>query len=113
MSKTWYPMINYEKCTECGMCTAKCTHGVYDREKAPRPVVVFPEGCIEGCTGCGSICPNGAIEYFGDREHSVPVSGCGGGCGSGDENASGYGLRGNDCGGGCGCQGGCYSDGTE
>lgn len=104
MSKTWYPMINYEKCTECGTCTAKCKHGVYDKEKAPRPVVVFPEGCVEGCTGCGSICPAEAIEYFGDRELSVNVSGCGGGCCAGNKDD---GNSGNDsCGSGCGSCGG-------
>lgn len=107
MSKTWYPMINYEKCTECGTCTAKCKHGVYDKAKAPRPVVVYPEGCVEGCTGCGSICPNGAIEYFGDREHSVKVYPSGGGCCGNKEDAESE-LSGDGCGSGCGsCGGGC------
>ncbi len=105
MSKTWYPLINYEKCTECGACTAKCSHGVYDKDKAPRPVVVFPEGCIEGCTGCGSICPSGAIEYFGDRELSVNVSGCGGCC-AGDEDGGGS-SGSNGCRSECGSCGGC------
>ncbi len=66
MSKTWYPVIDYEKCIECGTCTDKCKHGVYDRKKAPTPVVVFPEGCIHGCHGCGNLCPQGAISYVGD-----------------------------------------------
>ncbi len=88
MSKTWYPMINYELCTECGTCVGKCTHGVYNKEKAPRPVVIYPEGCIQGCTGCGSICPSGAITYFGD----TTKTGCGEGC--------------------C-CTGGCDCGGTE
>ena len=70
MSKTWYPMINYENCTECGACVEHCTHGVYNKEKAPRPVVIFPEGCIQGCTGCKSLCPSEAIAYFGDMEDS-------------------------------------------
>lgn len=65
MSKQWYPVINYEKCTECGACIEKCSHGVYREERAPRPVVAYPEGCIEGCTGCERLCPSGAIEYFG------------------------------------------------
>lgn len=68
MSKTWYPVINYELCAECGVCTDKCSHGVYDMAKAPRPVVVKPEGCIQGCHGCGALCPNGAIEYFGEAD---------------------------------------------
>ncbi len=76
MSKTWYPLINGELCTECGICVDKCTHGVYDKEKAPRPVVTYIEGCVQGCTGCGSLCPNGAITYFGDASQT----GCGDGC---------------------------------
>ena len=81
MSKKWYPMINYEKCTECGNCIENCFHNVYSKEKAPRPVVINPEGCIQGCTGCGSICPNGAIEYFGDSASGSCGEGCcQGGC---------------------------------
>ena len=65
MSKTWYPVINYEKCIECGACYNKCGHGVYKMEES-RSVVVKPEGCIHGCHGCGNLCPVGAIEYVGD-----------------------------------------------
>lgn len=79
MAKAWYPMINYELCAECGTCVDKCTHGVYNKEKHPRPVVIFPEGCVQGCKGCGSICPSGAIEYFCDT--TVPAGkACGCGC---------------------------------
>jgi NAD-dependent dihydropyrimidine dehydrogenase PreA subunit len=76
MSKTWYPVINYEKCAECGACVNKCTHGVYNKEKAPRPVVVKPEGCVQGCKGCGKLCPNDAIEYFGDVSRQSDAAGC-------------------------------------
>lgn len=79
MSATWYPVINYELCTECGTCVNKCTHGVYNKEKAPRPVVINPEGCIQGCHGCGNLCPNGAIEYFGEAVKTDCEGGC---CGS-------------------------------
>lgn len=75
MSKTWYPMIDYEKCIECGSCVEMCERGVYNTAKAPRPVVVYPEGCIEGCKGCKNQCPAEAIEYFGDNENC-----CGGEC---------------------------------
>jgi NAD-dependent dihydropyrimidine dehydrogenase PreA subunit len=68
MSKTWYPVIDYEKCIECGTCTNKCKHGVYDLKKVPTPVVVKPEGCIQGCHGCGNLCPSKAIEYVGDQK---------------------------------------------
>ena len=48
MAKAWYPMINYEKCIECGTCVKFCQHGVYDKQKGPRPVVIYPEGCGAG-----------------------------------------------------------------
>lgn len=66
MSKMWYPVIDYVDCIECGACTSKCKHGVYDQTKAPTPVVVHPEGCIQGCHGCGNLCPVSAIAYVGD-----------------------------------------------
>ena len=82
MSKTWYPVIDYGKCIECGACTDKCKHGVYDQKKAPAPVVVKPENCIHGCHGCGNLCPQEAISYVGDTQKES--TGCS--CSCGDEN---------------------------
>ena len=76
MSKTWYPVIDYVNCIECGACTNKCTHGVYDLEKAPIPVVVAPENCVHGCHGCGNLCPTQAIEYVGDQKVKDGDCGC-------------------------------------
>jgi len=76
MSKTWYPVIDYQVCGECGACFNKCRHGVYKKE-GNRPVVVFTEGCIEGCRGCQKLCPTGAIQYVGDTEQK---SDCNCGC---------------------------------
>lgn len=75
MSKTWYPVIDYSKCSECGTCIKKCSHGVYNMEKAPSPVVVYPDGCIERCHGCGNLCPQGAITYAGDNTDRKPPNG--------------------------------------
>ena len=102
MSKNWYPMINYENCTECGSCVEFCSHGVYDEEKAPTPKVINPEGCIEGCTGCAGICPADAITYFGDSEQRKTDGGCcSGDCDCDDESSD------DKCGcekdSGCGC----------
>lgn len=80
MSVKWYPVIDYVKCDECGACVNKCTHGVYNKEKAPSPVVVYPEGCIEGCHGCGNLCPQQAITYVGDTVKQEDGCGCGCGC---------------------------------
>lgn len=71
MSKTWYPVINYENCIECGACFNKCSHGVLKLEDS-RPIVVNPDECVQGCHGCGNLCPVGAIEYVGDNTGWVP-----------------------------------------
>lgn len=78
MSKAWYPVINYETCIECGKCIRMCRHGVYDKTSTP-PKVIYPEGCIEGCHGCGNRCPTHSIEYVGDTIHENK-SGCGDNC---------------------------------
>lgn len=66
MAKNWYPVIDRLACEECGTCVDKCTHGVYDKSKAPVPAVVKPENCIDHCHGCGNTCPNGAVSFAGD-----------------------------------------------
>ncbi len=72
MAKTWYPVIDYLICAECGTCVAKCPHNVYDVSKAPTPVVKNPEFCIDHCHGCGNRCPSGAITYVGDDTGWTP-----------------------------------------
>lgn len=46
MSKTWYPVIDYSTCLECGTCVLKCTHGVYEKG-TNTPKVIFPEGVLK------------------------------------------------------------------
>jgi NAD-dependent dihydropyrimidine dehydrogenase PreA subunit len=81
MSKTWYPVIDYEKCVECGACTNKCKHGVFDEKKAPTPVVVSTGSCIQGCHGCGNLCPTEAISYVGEQGTKEDACECACSCG--------------------------------
>jgi len=92
MSKKWYPVIDYLECAECGACIKMCKHEVYDESKKPSPIVVNGDGCIQGCHGCGNICPNGAIKYVGDDTGWTPPNGD-----NGDDDCS----CGCDCGGKC------------
>ena len=75
MAKLWYPVIDYTKCVECGNCIAKCPHGVYDLAKAPSPVAVNPNNCIDHCHGCANLCPEGAITYVGEDADPTPFNG--------------------------------------
>ena len=62
MSVNWYPIINYENCTEWGSYFDKCTHGVYEQERN-HAIVVGPANCIENCRGCQELRPSEAKEY--------------------------------------------------
>lgn len=78
MAKKWYPVIDYEKCIECGACVKKCKNKVY-RTNTNKPNVIYPEGCVDGCRGCQKLCPTGAIEYVGDTGGQKTVD-CGCSC---------------------------------
>ena len=72
MAKNWYPVINTETCIECGKCVDKCTHGVFDNGSLHKPAIVFTDGCIDKCHGCGALCPTGSITYVGDNTGWTP-----------------------------------------
>lgn len=89
MAIAWYPVINYMT-YECGICSMKCPHSVYDTSKAPTPVVVEPNNCVDHCHGCGNRCPCGSYHLWwamilaghlrnGNQKESEP--GCSCGCG--------------------------------
>ena len=84
MSKDWYPVINRTNCMECGKCVEKCGNGVYDKSSPEQPKLIYTDGCIYQCHGCGNLCPTGAITYFGENTgwvppalQTIPVCGCG------------------------------------
>ena len=72
MAKMWYPVIDYGLCADCGTCVGHCSHGVYDKTKSPSAVVIYPDGCVDHCHGCGNKCPTGAISYIGDDTGWTP-----------------------------------------
>jgi NAD-dependent dihydropyrimidine dehydrogenase PreA subunit len=67
MTLNWYPIIDYEKCTNCLSCVEFCKNGVIvEEEKIPK--VVKPENCIEFCKGCQKVCDYDAINFFSDKK---------------------------------------------
>ncbi len=63
-------MINQSKCVGCMACYDMCKHGVFTIEN-DKPKVIYREGCVEGCHGCGNQCPQGAIVYSGDFKSAI------------------------------------------
>jgi heterodisulfide reductase subunit A-like polyferredoxin len=70
---SWYPMIDYARCTNCGQCADFCLFGVYEKQEN-RVIVVHPHGCKNNCPACGRICPQTAI-VFPKYEHKGAISG--------------------------------------
>jgi ferredoxin len=59
---SWYPVIDYSRCTACGQCADFCLFGVYEKTEN-RVNVVNPEGCKINCPACARICPSTAIIF--------------------------------------------------
>jgi NAD-dependent dihydropyrimidine dehydrogenase PreA subunit len=58
---SWYPVIDYSRCTDCGQCADFCLFGVY--EKNGRVTVSNPKNCKNNCPACARICPATAIIF--------------------------------------------------
>ncbi|MDA8055531.1 MAG: 4Fe-4S dicluster domain-containing protein [Thermoplasmatales archaeon] len=62
----WFPVIDPDKCTGCGMCVVTCGEKRnvfgYDR-KLKKAVVLNPDNCMVGCNNCQVSCLWNAISY--------------------------------------------------
>ena len=68
----WYPVIDKERCTECGKCMDFCLFGVYSSENG-HIKVVKPENCKNNCPACARICPSRAIIF--PKYDKSPING--------------------------------------
>jgi NAD-dependent dihydropyrimidine dehydrogenase PreA subunit len=59
---SWYPVIDYSRCTSCGQCADFCLFGVYEKPNG-KINVINPEGCKNNCPACARICPQTAIIF--------------------------------------------------
>ena len=57
----WYPSIDIDLCTGCGVCVEFCHQSVFSQDESVR--VARPYSCIVGCSGCASQCPSQAISF--------------------------------------------------
>lgn len=59
---SWYPVIDYSRCTACGQCADFCLFGVYEKTDG-KVNVINPKGCKNNCPACARICPHTAIIF--------------------------------------------------
>jgi len=74
VSRTWYPIVDDQKCIGCLSCVAFCPHGVYEAYDG-KPAIILPENCSEFCHGRQlHAYPSRVISYFRDMFKTVAKS---------------------------------------
>lgn len=59
----WYPTIDQELCTSCGVCVNACKHGTYEFSDDQKVFVANPYLCEVFCENCKFQCPADAISF--------------------------------------------------
>jgi NAD-dependent dihydropyrimidine dehydrogenase PreA subunit len=59
----WFPVLDYDKCTNCDICRNFCAFGVYDQSDTGLVAVAHPQNCKNNCPACARMCPQGAIIF--------------------------------------------------
>jgi NAD-dependent dihydropyrimidine dehydrogenase PreA subunit len=61
--RRWYPVIDYNRCTNCLECLDFCLFGVYGVDTLERILVENQDQCKKGCPACSRVCPQQAIIF--------------------------------------------------
>ncbi|QDT16241.1 ferredoxin family protein [Alienimonas californiensis] len=80
-ARRWYPVIDYDRCTNCMECVDFCLFGVYGVDDAGDVLVEQQDSCKKGCPACSRVCPANAIVFPG---HKTPAIAGADGEGAGD-----------------------------
>ena len=59
----WYPSIDQDLCSACGLCVNACKHGTYEFNEDHKVVVANPYQCEVFCESCKFQCPVEAISF--------------------------------------------------
>ena len=69
----WFPVIDYDLCTQCRKCLGFCLFDVYALDDAGRVVVKNPAKCKTNCPACARVCPQRAVIF--PKYHAEPING--------------------------------------
>ncbi len=59
----WFPVIDKDRCSECGQCLDFCLFGTFDKDEEGRIYVKNPYNCKDNCPACARVCPEAAIIF--------------------------------------------------
>ncbi|MEM6572113.1 MAG: ferredoxin family protein [Planctomycetota bacterium] len=59
----WFPVIDYDRCTNCMQCLSFCLFDVYSVDGNGRITVQNQEKCKTSCPACSRVCPEVAILF--------------------------------------------------
>ncbi len=71
--KPWFPVIDYDRCTNCMQCLSFCLFGVYGVDTAGKIQAQNEDNCKTNCPACSRVCPEVAIMF--PKYKSGPING--------------------------------------
>src|SRR5881394_933480 len=71
--KPCFPVIDYDRCTNCMQCLSFCLFGVYGVDELHRIQVQNNDNCKTNCPACSRVCPEAAIMF--PKYKSGPING--------------------------------------
>ena len=61
--KPWFPVIDYDRCTNCMQCLTFCLFDVYGVDSKQQITVQNQDNCKTDCPACSRVCPEVAILF--------------------------------------------------
>jgi Pyruvate/2-oxoacid:ferredoxin oxidoreductase delta subunit len=71
--KPWFPVIDYDRCTNCMQCLSFCLFGVYGVDAERQIQVQNQDNCKTNCPACSRVCPEAAIMF--PKYKAGPING--------------------------------------
>jgi len=71
--KPWFPVIDYERCTNCMQCLSFCLFDVYSSSSEGKIQVQNAHKCKTDCPACSRVCPEVAILF--PKYRAGPING--------------------------------------
>lgn len=68
--KPWFPVIDYDRCTNCMQCLSFCLFGVYGVNDG-KIQVQHERRCKTDCPACSRVCPEAAIMFPKYRKGAI------------------------------------------